>query len=111
MNATKTKHTWATFLKSYSEQNKGRKTRLGVFESAGGDVVNDYWIEDGMLLLGLDVEMKGDLPTIEIILDSYCHSVNDARSLKVHFSLEGDEDGMDITGSDGKTTVMRFENE
>lgn len=110
MNGTKTPHNWAGFLKFYSEQYKGRKTRLGVFENAG-DVVNDYWIEDGNPLLGVDVEMKGDLPTIEITLDSYSHSANDARSLKIHYSLEGDEDGMDIAGSDGKTTILRFEKE
>lgn len=108
MNATKTQHNWASFLEFYSEQNKGRKTRLGVFENAG-DVVNDYWIEDGLSLLGVDVEVNGDVPAIEIRLDSYSHSVNDARSLKVHYSFEGDEDGIDITGNDGKITILRFE--
>lgn len=110
MNATETQHNWASFLRFYSEQNKGRKTRLGIFESAG-DVVSDYWIEDGMPLLGIDVEMKRDLPTTEIVLDRYSHSVNDTRSLKIHYSLEGNEDGMDITGNDGKTTILRFEND
>ncbi|MGD9563038.1 MAG: hypothetical protein AB7F88_09230 [Pyrinomonadaceae bacterium] len=109
MKATKTQHEWETFLKFYSDQYKGRKTRLGVFENTA-DVVNDYWLEDGLPLLGVDVEVN-DLPTVEILLDSYSHSVNDVRSLKVHYTLKGDEDGMDITGSDGKTTILRFENE
>ena len=108
MNATKTQHTWATFLKFYSEQNEGRKTRLGVFENAG-DVVNDYWIEDGLPLSGIDIDVNGELPTIEVMLGSYSHSVSNAKSLQVHYSLEGDEDGVDITGDDGKTTVLRFE--
>lgn len=110
MNTTKTKHNWATFLQFYSDQHKGRKTRLGVFENTG-DVVQDYWIEDGMPLLGIEVDLKDELPVIEIILDSYSHSINDARSLKVHYSLEGDEDGVDITGNDGKIAILRFEND
>jgi hypothetical protein len=109
MNATKTQHRWATFLKFYTEQNEGRTTRLGVFESAA-DVVNDYWIEDGLPLSGIDVDVNGELPAIEIMLGSYTHSVSDVRSLKVHYSLEGNEDGVDITGNDGNTTVLRFEN-
>lgn len=110
MNPTKTRHNWAAFLKFYTEQNKGRKTRLGVFENTG-DVVHDYWIEDGLPLLGIDIDANGELPAIEIMLDGYSHSVGEARGLKIHYSLEGDEDGIDIAGRDDRTTVLRFENE
>lgn len=108
MNATKTKHNWTAFLRFYSEQNKGRKTRLGVFEH-DGKIVNDYWIEDGLPLLGIDLDVKGELPMIEVILGNYSHSVSKARGIKAHYSLDGNEDGIDITGNDGKTTVLRFE--
>ncbi len=109
MKAVRTQHKWGTFLKFYSEQNAGRKTRLGVFEETGGNV-NDYWIEDGLLLHGIDIDASAEPPVIEIILAGYSHVVSDARRLKVHYSLDEDEDGLDIVGGDGKTTVLRFEN-
>lgn len=108
MKAAKTQHNWTNFLKFYSEQNAGRKTRLGVFEN-NGEIVNDYWIEDGFPLNGIMVDLHGELPMIEILLGSYTYSADNARSIKIHFSLEGNEDGIDIVGNDGKTTVLRFE--
>lgn len=108
MNAPKTQPNWAPFIKFYSEQNNGRKTRLGVFENAD-EVVHDYWIEDGLPLIGIDINVTGELPAIEIMLESYVHSVDDARDLRVHYSLDGSEDGIDITRSDGTTTILRFE--
>ena len=108
MNSAKTQHSWEVFLRFYSEQNKGRKTRLGVFEREG-DVTNDYWIEDGLMMLGIDVDVKGASPDIEVLLDGYSHSIAAARKLKVYYSVEGDEEGLDIIGDDSKITVLRFE--
>jgi hypothetical protein len=108
MNATKTQHKWTSFLKFYSEQYKGRKTRLGVFENTG-DVVNDYWLEDGLPLLDVSVQLQDDTPVVELMFASYSHPIPAARSLRAHYSLDGDEDGLDITGSHGRTTVLRFE--
>lgn len=107
MNSAKTKHCWEAFLKFYSEQNKGRKTRLGVFEE--GDVVTDYWIEDGLELAGVDIDPNGELPTVEIQLGGYSHSIADARSLNVHYTLTAEADGLDISDTHGKTTILRFE--
>lgn len=109
MISAKTQHCWETFLKFYSEQNKGRKTRLGVFEREG-NVVTDYWIEDGLPLLGIDIEPADGLPAIEVLLEGYSHSIDAARSLHVHFSHDAEEDGLDITDDHGKTTILRFEN-
>ena len=95
-------------MKFYSEHNTGRRTRLGVFEHFG-DVVNDYWIEDGLPLERITVDLHGELPTIEIALVSYTHLTHGVRSFEIHFSLDGDEDGVEIMGNDGKTTVLRFE--
>ncbi|MEQ1763565.1 MAG: DUF5335 family protein [Pyrinomonadaceae bacterium] len=108
MNSTKTQHSWEAFLKFYSEQNKGRKTRLAVFEREG-DVTNDYWIENGLALVGIDLDPNGELPTVEVLLDGYSHSVDDVRKLKVYYSIEGNEEGLDITWDDGRITVLRFE--
>jgi hypothetical protein len=48
MNAATGQHNWTYFLKFYNEQNKGRATRLGVFENE-----NDYWLENGLPLVGI----------------------------------------------------------
>lgn len=108
MNSAKTQHCWESFLKFYSEQNKGRKTRLGVFAREGG-VVTDYWIEDGLELVGVDIDPDGELPTIEILLDGYSHSIVNVHRLNVHFSNSSDEDGLDIAVGNGETTILRFE--
>jgi hypothetical protein len=108
MNEVTRQHSWSTVLKEYSEQNKDRPTRLGLFELEKGNV-NDYWIEDGLPLTGIDVDFHGDIPAIEIVLGDYTHSIKGARRFELHFSLNGDDDGISIIDSEGKTTVLRFE--
>jgi len=108
MHSVRTQHRWDKFLKFYSEQYKGRRTRLGVFEQSQG-VTNDFWIEDGLPILGIDLDSSGDRPTVEVLLNGYSHSVADAQGLNVHFSLDGDEDGLDIIHGNGTSTILRFE--
>lgn len=106
MNSTQPHDRWDAFLKYYSGENKGRKTRLGVFDR-NGDVVEDYWIEDGLALLGIDADPNGK--AVEILLDGYSHIVADARSLAAHYFQNGHEDGLDISDGKGTTTILRFE--
>ncbi len=103
MNKTVKQHVWTNFLSFYGEQNVGRLTRLGIFRGE-----TDYWIENGVPLVGLDIDTHGDSPTIEIMLENFTHTVKDARKLNLHFSLDGSEDGFDITDAEGKTTILRF---
>jgi hypothetical protein len=104
-NAAKKQFRWTNFLKYYSEQNQGRATRLGVFEK--GD---DYWIEDGLPLLGIDIDSSGAIPSIEILLgEELTHSIKDVKNITVNFSLDEVNDGLDITDTEGKTTILRFE--
>ena len=107
MNAVIDKTEWPAFLKSYGARNAGRPTRLGVFETNDG-VTDDYWLEDGLPLVGLDIAPKDDRTEVEIFLDSFTHSIADATRL-VSIEDDGREQGIDIAGADGKTTVMRFE--
>jgi len=106
--AVNTKHNWNAFLKFYSELNYERPTRLGMFEMQSDGFV-DYWIEDGLPLQGIDIDTHGDVPAIEIMLKDFEHVVRDVRSLKAHFSIDGSEDGLDITDAEGNTTILRFE--
>lgn len=104
MNVATRQVYWTNFLKEYSEQNKGRVSRLGVFEGE-----NDYWLENGLPFTGIDVDTLDKLPTVEIMLVGFTHTVKDVRNLKVHLSLEGDEDGLDVVDADGVATILRFE--
>ena len=73
------------------------------------DIMVDYWVESGLPLIGMDIDLSGKRPSIEVLLEGYSHSITNVRSLDAHFSPEGDEDGLDIRHDDGKTTILRFE--
>ena len=98
---------WTEFVRSYSARNSGRPTRLGVFEFRDG-VADDYWIEDGLPLLALDSypDQKGKT-RIDILFDTYTHSIDGAESLAC--IDDAADHGLDITDDNGKTTVLRFE--
>lgn len=98
------RHSWSTFLKFFSQQYQGRKTRIGVFADG-----NDYWLESGLPLIGIDIDTHSDEPEVEIILGSFTHRVENVKSITIHFSRSGEEDGIDVTADDGKNTILRFE--
>jgi hypothetical protein len=104
MNETKQQHSWVAFLKFFSEQNAGRRTRLGVFE--GGD---DFWLESGREFTGIDIDPRTELPTVEVYFGDFTHNVDDVINIKAVYTHAGDEDGLDITDNVGKTTILRFE--
>src|SRR5687768_1998226 len=99
MNTAAKQHIWKNFLTFYGEQNSGRATRLGVFEGE-----NDYWLENGLPLIGLDIDTHGEMPTVEIMLENFTHTIKNAQKLKINFSRNGSDDGLDITDAEGRTT-------
>jgi hypothetical protein len=112
MQATKAKdqHKWAMFLSFYSKQYAGRKTRLGIFENFDG-VMNELWIEDGLPLSEIYVDEKARSPSVNVLLGGYSHTVARVVSLRVHYTLESDQDGIDLVADNGQTTIVRFEDE
>ena len=104
MNTDAKQHIWRNFLTVYGEQNSGRATRLGVFEGK-----NDYWLENGLPLIGLDIDTCGEMPTVEIMLENFTHTIKNTQKLKMNFSRNGSDDGLDITDAEGTTTILRFE--
>jgi hypothetical protein len=107
MKEAKKQTIWTGFLNFYTEQNKGRLTRLAVFENG-----NDYWLEDGLPLTGISIDSaKGDKLTVQIMLgENFTHVAESALRMKAIFSFEPNEEGLDIEDLDGKTTYLRFEN-
>ena len=103
------KKSWTDFLKFYCKANTKRPTRIGLYQVTGG-TANDYWLEDGLPLLGLDVEFDDGLPIVQIMLDGYTHVVRDVRSLRPVYSSDGSDDGIDLVREGGSTTLLRFEN-
>jgi len=104
MNLASRQLYWTNFLKDFGEQNRGRVSRLGVFEGE-----NDYWLENGLPFTGIDVDTRRQMPTVEVMLAGFTHTVKNVRNVKVHLSLEGDEDGVDIADTEGRVTILRFE--
>jgi hypothetical protein len=98
---------WTGFLNFYMDQNKGRLTRLAVFEDG-----NDYWLEDGLPLTGIAIDSdKHDKLNVQIMLgNKFTHIAENALRMKAVLSLESNEEGLDIEDMDGKTTYLRFEN-
>ncbi|NOT46832.1 MAG: DUF5335 family protein [Acidobacteria bacterium] len=107
MNTAARQHNWASFLKFYTKQNRGRPTRLGLFEHQS-DGFNDYWLEAGLRFEGIDVDTRSETPNIEIVLENYEHTVAGVKELKANFSTD-DNEGLDIVDSEGNTTLLRFE--
>ena len=104
MKAAK-QHNWSEFLKFFSQQNAGRPTRLGVFEED-----DDYWLQDGLPLTGVDLDPSEPDPTLQIMLGNFTHTIRGARKLAFYLTADGISDGLDMTDSSGCTSILRFEN-
>ncbi len=99
---------WTEQLRLFNLENRGRPTRLGVFEPTNG-VLNDYWLEDGLPFEGVVIDKKGKVTKVEILLAGYEHVIDDARRFEIHFTLNGGEDGVNVVNAGGATTILRFE--
>ena len=104
MNAAAKQLYWSNFLKFFSQQNTGRITHVGVFENG-----NDYWIESGLPLVGADIDTKDERPTVQLMLGDLTRSIEDVKAIEFKFTESGEEDGLDVTSANGRTTILRFE--
>ena len=108
MNEVTKPHDWSQQLELFSKQNLGRRTRLGVFEP-NEDAVTDYWVENGLPFEEIVMEFRDGSATIAIILRDLTHTINNARKIEFHASIDRNDDGLNVTDSDGRTTFLRFE--
>lgn len=100
---------WKEFLVNYGIRHGGKRTRLGVFEIRDG-VVNDLWLDDGLPLLGIDVDTTNGRQTVGLIFDRLKYSIENVSDIaEVCDAAVGN--GLDIRDREGKTTALRFEDD
>ena len=102
--------TWEPFLRLYSETNEGRPTRIGVFERRE-DELTDYWLESGLPLVGIDSDHTNGDRSVQIMVGEMTHTIQDAKRITFHVDAGTGTDGIDVVGSDGRVTILRFEEE
>ena len=106
---------WGEYLQEFNRQNGARLTRLGVVKP--GASMEDFWLEDGLPLAGVDLDTEGrDAPRVEIMLGregaaerSMTHAVPRVRKVGIQLSTDGHGEGLDIEDENGATTILRFE--
>lgn len=99
---------WSKFTQLFNTEYTGRETRLGVFDRQNG-VMNDYWIEDGLPLVGVDVENHCGSRNVRIRVGDLSHYVPNAIKMSFTFAAAEGEDGLEIMDAEGRTTVLRLE--
>jgi hypothetical protein len=109
---------WQRTLTDFGERNKMRATRLEVF-GAAREVESDFWLEDGLLLAGITLEMDLDRgATVEIMLKApaaathghMTHTIAGMKRLAMD-RANGSDEGLELEDKEGAVTIMRFESE
>ena len=109
---------WQSDLAAFGKRNNMRPTRLEVLGPTG-EVETDFWLEDGLLLAGIDLDPDGERGTcIEIMLQAasassknhLTHTVAGVKRLGLE-TTDGHDGGLEIEDGEGKVTIMHFEPE
>ena len=100
-------------LIAFGARNNLRPTRLEVI-GPSKDVESDFWLEDGLLLSGIDLDLDGKCgPCIEIMLQSHAqnhmtHSIAAVKRVELETN-QGIDESLEIEDASGTVTIMRFE--
>lgn len=97
-------------LEIVNKRYSGTATRIGVFE-AGSSGVTDYWIENGLPLSQFELERLDGRISLRIVAGRYSHQISDPIRVSFHTTLRGEDNGVDIADSAGRTLVVRFDKE
>lgn len=109
---------WQTNLADFGERNRLRSTSLEVL-GADREVESDFWLEEGLLLDGIGLEMNGDRgPTIEIMLEApvaatHAHMTHTIAGVK-RVAMDGPngrDESLELEDKEGAVTIVRFESE
>lgn len=96
------------FMEILNRRYSGRPTRIGMFEP-GSSGVMDYWIENGLPLAQVEIEQLDGHVRLRVTAGEYSHEIEDPIRVSFHTTLRGEEDGVDIAESTGRTLVVRFD--
>ena len=106
---------WQSDLAAFGKRNNMRPTRLEVLGPAG-EVEADFWLEDGLLLAGIDLDPDRERGTcVEIMLQApsasnknhVTHTVAGVKRLVLE--TDGRDKALEIEDKEGRVTVMHFE--
>ncbi len=109
---------WQSDLAAFGKRNNMRPTRLEVLGPAG-ELETDFWLEDGLLLTGIDLDPDGERGTcLEIMLQApsassknhLTHTVTGVQRLVLE-TTDGHDGGLEIEDEEGSVTIMHFESE
>ena len=109
---------WQANLSDFGERNKLRATRLEVFGRAR-EVESDFWLEDGLLLSGIALEMDSEHgPSLEIMLqvptvptgNHMTHTISGVKRVGLE-TVDGRDEVLEIEDKEGAVTIMHFESE
>ncbi len=107
---------WKADLAAFGKRNYMRPTRLEVV-GLDRNIESDFWLEDGLLLAGIDTEIYGDHgPYIEIMLQAptdaprshMTHTVAAVKRVELE-TTAGRDEALEIEDKEGTVTIMRFE--
>ena len=109
---------WQSDLAAFGKRNNLRPTRLEVLGPAR-EVESDFWLEDGLLLAGIDLDTDGESGTcIEIMFQTpsassknhMTHTVAGVKRLELETTDDRDA-ALEIEDGEGSVTIMHFESE
>lgn len=109
---------WKAKLAAFGARNHLRPTRLEVL-GPDRDIESDFWLEDDLLLAGIDLDIDGERgPFVEIMLQAsktkpanhMTHSVAEVKRIALNTDATHDE-GLEIEDAKGTVTIMSFEDE
>jgi len=107
---------WQSDLAAFGKRNNMRPTRLEVLGPAG-EVEADFWLEDGLLLAGVDLNTDAEQSTcVEIMLQApsassrnhMTHNVAAVKRVELE-TTDGHDAGLEIEDEEGRVTIMHFE--
>ena len=109
---------WKSDLAAFGKRNNLRPTRLEVLGQAR-EVESDFWLEDGLLLAGIDLDTDTESGTcVEIMLQAaspsskshMTHTVAGVKRLELETTDDRDS-ALEIEDGEGRVTIMHFESE
>ena len=106
---------WESDLAGFGKRNNLRPTRLEVLGPAR-EVESDFWLEDGLLLAGIDLDTDESGACIQIMLQTpsassknhLTHTVAGVKRLELETTDDGDA-ALEIEDGEGRVTIMHFE--